>query len=150
MPNLIWPLDKVFITQGFGMRPEYYARYKLKGHNGIDLRVRFMDSPLGRRYVVAAADGSAYAVRADAHGYGTHIRLKHPDGSVTIYGHLTRSYVSQGASVKAGERIGLTGNTGDSSAAHLHFEYRPPGWENNIDNGYAGAVDPMPFIYPDH
>lgn len=140
------PLDKWFVTQLFGANPKIYAQFGLKGHDGIDLRTRFIDSPLGRRYVTAAHDGVVEIVRADAAGYGTHIRLRGPDGCMTIYGHLTKSYVSKGQSVKVGERIALTGNTGFSSGPHLHFEYRPAGWEKKSNNGYAGAVDPMPFL----
>jgi murein DD-endopeptidase MepM/ murein hydrolase activator NlpD len=146
--KLAWPLDKVFITQGFGMNPSFYARWGLKGHDGIDLRTRFIDSPLGRRYVTASLDGVVEIVRADATGYGTHIRLRHSDGSMTIYGHLTKSYVSKGQKVTTRQRIGLSGNTGTSTAPHLHFEYRPAGWENNRGNGYAGAIDPLPFMEP--
>lgn len=144
--KLLYPIDKIFITQRFGERPEYYAKYKLKGHNGVDFRTRFIDSPLGRRYVSASSDGVVEIVRADSGGYGTHIRLRHQDGSMTIYGHLTKSYVSKGDVVLAGQRIGLSGNTGDSSAPHLHFEYRPAGWTKNTSNGFAGAVDPMPLL----
>ncbi len=144
--KLLKPIDKWFITQVFGVNPKMYAKYGLKAHNGIDLRTRFIDSPLGRRYVTAAAPGIVEVTRADAGGYGTHIRLRHPDGSMTIYGHLTKSYVSQKQVVKAGQRIGLTGNTGASTGPHLHFEYRPAGWEKNTKNGYFGAVDPIPFL----
>ena len=144
--KLLHPLDKVVITQGFGLNPQIYKQFGLKGHDGLDYRTRFVDSPLGRRYVTAAADGVVEIVRADAAGYGTHIRLRHQDGSMTIYGHLTKSYVSKGDKVVAGQRIALSGNTGFSTAPHLHFEYRPAGWEKNTNNGYAGAVDPLPFI----
>lgn len=144
--KLSYPLEKIYITQRFGERPAYYAKYGLKGHNGVDFRTRFWDSPLGRTYVTASVDGAVEIVRADAAGYGTHIRLRHADGSMTIYGHLTRSYVSKGQSVKRGQRIGLSGNTGDSSAPHLHWEYRPTGWEKNTKNGYAGAVDPLKHL----
>lgn len=143
--KLLLPLDKIFITQHFGERPEYYKKYNLKGHNGVDFRTRFIDSPLGRVYVKASADAKVEIVRADANGYGTHIRLRHTDKSMTIYGHLTKSYVSKGQVVLAGQRIGLTGNSGDSSAPHLHWEFRPTGWEKNTKNGFAGAVDPLPF-----
>lgn len=146
MTKLLWPIDKIFITQKFGERPAYYAKYGLKGHNGLDFRTRFMDSPLGRRYITAAADGTVEIVRADAAGYGTHIRLRHPDGSMTIYGHLTKSYVSRGDKVKATQRIGLSGNTGDSSGPHLHWEYRAPGWEMHRNDGWGGASDPLPLI----
>lgn len=143
---LLKPIDKWFVTQVFGANPRVYAKFGLKGHDGIDLRTRFLDSPLGRRYVTASHAGTVEIVRADAGGYGTHIRLRGADGCLTIYGHLTKSYVSKDQKVKAGQRIGLTGNTGFSTGPHLHFEYRPAGWEKNTKNGYAGAVDPLPFI----
>ena len=144
--KLLYPIDKVFIMQNFGERPGFYKKYKMKGHNGIDFRTRFVDSPLGRRYITAAASGSVEVVRWDVTGYGVHVRIRHADGSMTIYGHLTKPYVSKGDKVAAGQRIGLSGNTGDSSGPHLHFEYRPSGWEKKAGNGYAGAVDPLPFL----
>lgn len=145
---LHWPLDKIYVTQKFGVNGAYYARYKMKGHNGIDLRTRFVDTPLAHRYVSAAAEGTVEVVRWDVRGYGVHVRIRHADGSLTIYGHLTKPYVSKGQKVKDQQVIGLSGNTGDSSGPHLHFEYRPAGWEKHADNGYAGAVDPTPFIIP--
>lgn len=144
--RLLKPLDKWFVTQGFGQNPQIYAKFNLRGHNGIDLRTRFVDSPLGHRYVTAAADGVVEIVRWDVAGYGVHIRLRHSDGSMTIYGHLMKPYVQKGDKIMAGQRIGLTDNTGFSTGAHLHFEYRPAGWEQHTDNGFAGAVDPLPFI----
>lgn len=144
---LYHPLDRVYITQSFGGNKSVYARFGLAGHNGTDYRVKFIDSPLGKRYCSAAADGIIEMVRDDgAKGYGLHIRIRHSDGSLTIYGHLSKPYVRQGAQIKAQEIIGLTGNSGFSSGAHLHFEYRPAGWEKNVKNGFAGAVDPTPFM----
>lgn len=142
---MIHPIDKVFYTQMFGERPEVYKQFGLKGHNGIDYRTRFLDSPLGKRYIVAALEGIVREVRWDIKGYGIHVRIDHPDGGLTIYGHLTKPYVEKGQSVKQGERIGLSGNSGFSSAPHLHFEYRPQGWETS-KNGYAGAINPLPLL----
>lgn len=142
--KLLKPLDKWEITQGFGMNPQIYARFNMKGHDGIDLRVKFLDSPLGRRYVTAAAEGWCEVRLDGASGYGNHVRIHHPDGSLTIYGHLTKPTVFHKQVVKAGERIGLSGNTGFSTGAHLHFEYRPANCD--VNNGYFGAVDPLPFI----
>jgi murein DD-endopeptidase MepM/ murein hydrolase activator NlpD len=144
--KLRWPLDKVYITQNFGSNPEAYKRYGLVGHNGIDLRTRYIDSPLGRRNVNAAANGVVEAVRYDIDGYGIHVRLRHDDGSMTIYAHLTKPYVSKGQRIGVGARLGLSGNTGFSSGPHLHFEYRPPGWEKNRLNGFGGAADPRMFF----
>ncbi len=142
--RLIHPIDKVFITQGFRARPEVYAQFGLNGHNGIDYRTRFIDSPLGRRYVIAAADGVIEEVRYDTKGYGIHIRQRMDDGSLLIYGHLSKPYAAIKSRVKAGDRIGLTGNTGFSSAPHLHFEVRPAPLESG--NGYKGAVNPMLYL----
>ena len=52
-----YPIDKVFITQGFGGNPDMYAKYGMEGHNGIDFRTRFVDSPLAHRYVTPAKEG---------------------------------------------------------------------------------------------
>lgn len=144
MEYLYYPLDKVYITQHFGDRPTYYLKYGLHGHDGLDLRTRWIDSPLGRRYVSAAADGIVEDARWDKTGYGTHLRIRHLDGSLTIYGHNTKLYVAKGQHVKAQQIIALSGSTGDSSAPHCHFELRPK--NADIHNGYAGAVDPLPFM----
>lgn len=143
---LYYPLDKIYVTQRFGVNPRMYAKYGLKGHNGIDLRTKFIDSPLGHRYVTAASDGVIETVRYDVRGYGIHIRQRMIDGSLLIYGHLAKPYVQIGDRVRTGQRIGLTDNTGDSTGSHLHFEFRPKGWENNLGNGFSGAVDPLPFM----
>ena len=144
MPILKYPLDKVFITQKFGENPDTYKKFGLKGHDGVDFRTRFVDSPLGRRYVTACADGTIEEIRYDIKGYGIHIRQRLWDGSLLIYGHLTKPYVALKAKVKAGDRIALSGNTGFSSAPHLHLEWRPK--DLKPKNGFAGAEDPIAFF----
>lgn len=144
MQYLYHPLDKVYLTQHFGENAKVYKQFGLRGHNGLDYRVKFVDSPLGRRYVSAALDGIVETVRWDIKGYGVHIRIRHADGSMTLYGHLTKPYVQKGDVVRAQQIIGLSGNTGFSSGAHLHFEYRPAGVSSS--NGFSGAVDPLPFM----
>ena len=144
--KLLWPLDKVFITQKFGANPLVYKKFGLNGHDGLDMRTRFFDSPLGKRYVTAVADGVIEEVRYDVKGYGIHIRQRLSNGDLFIYGHLTKPYVGPKTSVKAGQRIGLTGNSGFSSAPHLHVELRPK--NEPKDNGYYGAVDPLKHFGP--
>lgn len=144
MISLYWPLDKVFVTQGFGLNPNVYRKFGLAGHGGIDLRTRFIDSPLAHRYVTAAQTGEIEDVRWDINGYGVHVRQRLPDGSLLIYAHLTKPYVQKGQVVNARYRIGLTGNTGFSSGPHLHFEFRAAPIDAN--NGFAGAVNPLPFM----
>jgi murein DD-endopeptidase MepM/ murein hydrolase activator NlpD len=72
-------------------------------------------------------------------GYGTAIMIEHSDGMQSIYGHLSSKEVNAGDMVKAGQRIGKSGDTGNSSGPHLHFEIRK-GKNNPVDpSGYTGA-----------
>lgn len=154
MNYLRWPLERIEITQNFGVDfrdPKtgklVYASMGLKAHNGVDFRTRFftLDGILGRGKCFAALDGKVETIRFDKGGYGTHIRIRHTDGALTIYAHLSKVIVAVGQSVVEGEQIGVTGNTGLSSAPHLHFEYRPG--DIDVNNGYYGAVDPLPLLY---
>jgi len=86
-------------------------------HTGVDFAV-----PAGTD-VLAAADG----VIANANwgsAYGTQIVQKLSDNTYVIYAHLSKSLVKPGEKVKKGQHIGESGNTGNSTGAHLHFERR--------------------------
>ena len=138
--RLKYPLFPIKITQYFSERPNIYK--PLLGHNGIDFCTIYEDSPNGQRHILAAASGKVVNVDDQGtKGYGKYIRLKHEDGSETIYGHLSKQLVQIGQSVIAGEQIGISGNTGFSSAPHLHFGYRPP--EYDSANGFGGYTDPL-------
>lgn len=89
-------------------------------HPGIDLAV-----PEGSD-VRASGGGSVEAAGNDS-SYGLFVLLRHPAGYETMYGHLSRVLVSRGDDVKAGQVIALSGNTGRSTAPHLHFEIRHNG-----------------------
>jgi len=143
---MIYPLkDKTFLTQLFGENPKIYSRFNLKGHNGLDFRTKYPDTPLGRRYVYASLAGVVSEIKNQGNsGYGLFIRLGHNGDEQTVYGHLFRTYVKVGQRVTEGEKIGLTDNTGFSTGAHLHFGYRPKGF--NYNNGFAGYVDPLPYL----
>jgi murein DD-endopeptidase MepM/ murein hydrolase activator NlpD len=73
--------------------------------------------------VRASGGGTVLRTGTDAE-YGTFVLLQHPDGYQSMYGHLDRTTVQPGRPVNAGEVIGLSGNSGRSSAPHLHFEIR--------------------------
>jgi hypothetical protein len=75
-------------------------------------------------------------VRNDATGYGAHVRIQHDEGYLTIYGHMMDFKVKAGDEVEAGDVIGRSDNTGNSTGPHLHFELR----KNNV------AVDPAPML----
>ena len=128
--QLIKPFNGNYpVTQAFGEKTT-----DPKGHNGIDYGL-----PLGTP-VLAAADGEVWKAGWDSTGYGNCVMIKHPDGSGTVYGHLLNWSVYAGQKVKAGEKIGNSGNSGNSTGAHLHFEYR-----TKYDN-YKTAIDPTPYF----
>ena len=89
-------------------------------HPGIDLAV-----PEGSD--VRAAGGGTVEAAGNDSSYGLFVLLRHPAGYETMYGHLSRVLVSRGDDVKAGQVIALSGNTGRSTAPHLHFEIRHNG-----------------------
>jgi len=76
--------------------------------------------------VRAAGGGRVVAVGTDP-DYGMYVLLRHPDGYETMYGHASRLLVGEGEQVEAGQVIALTGNSGRSTAPHLHFEIRREG-----------------------
>ena len=99
------------ITSNFGMRT-------WRWHYGTDVRLMIGDT------VRAAFDGIVRIVAYDRHGYGNVIVIRHADGLETLYGHLSKKSVVIQQRVKAGDVIGLGGNTGHSTGSHLHFELR--------------------------
>ena len=101
------------ITSNYGYRKAYR-----RVHRGLDIKVYTGDT------IVSAFDGKVRIVRYDAGGYGKYVVIRHPNGLETIYGHLSKQLVKPDQLVKAGEPIGLGGNTGRSTGSHLHFETR--------------------------
>ena len=105
------PTPSTKITTPFGPR---WRRM----HNGLDLKVNIGDT------IVAAFDGKVRIVKYERRGYGKYVVIRHDNGLETVYGHLSKQLVEENQLVKAGEVIGLGGNTGRSTGSHLHFETR--------------------------
>ncbi|MFF6951836.1 M23 family metallopeptidase [Streptomyces iakyrus] len=133
MAKLIEPSKKWGISRGFG-----------NGHNGIDYKYP-LNTP-----VTAAADG---VVGFEGWGQndpwtlslgGIYVRIQHSDGSWTGYAHLSRTTVNKGQKVKAGQVVGYSGSTGQSTGPHLHFEVIPK--VQNWQNGYAARINPASFF----
>ena len=101
------------ITSRFGYRAAFRRQ-----HKGLDIKVYTGDT------IVAAFDGKVRIVRYERGGYGKYVVIRHDNGLETIYGHLSKQLVAVNDEVKAGEPIGLGGNTGRSTGSHLHFETR--------------------------
>ncbi|WP_242623051.1 M23 family metallopeptidase [Pseudonocardia sediminis] len=89
-------------------------------HYGLDIANR-IGTP-----IFAVADGVVID-SGPASGFGLWVRIRHQDGSISIYGHIDRSLVKRGQTVRAGDRIALMGNRGQSTGSHLHLEIRDEG-----------------------
>lgn len=87
-------------------------------HKGLDIKVYIGDT------IRSAFSGKVRIVRYEGGGYGKYIVIRHNNGLETIYGHLSKQLVKENQEVRAGEVIGLGGNTGRSTGSHLHFETR--------------------------
>ena len=95
-----------------------YSPRRRRMHKGIDLKVLKGDT------IRAAFNGKVRIKAFERRGYGYYVVLRHPNGLETIYGHLSKILVEENQIVRAGETIGLGGNTGRSTGSHLHFETR--------------------------
>ena len=135
-----WPTEFRIVTQWFGARPEFYGKFKLPGHEGIDFV-----APMGTK-IFAAAPGTIKRVQATDDGgvYGIQVRIQHVDGYETIYAHLKEAQVKLGQAVAAGDVLGLADSTGNSTGSHLHLTLKRAGftlgkYPNNI-------ADPTAFV----
>lgn len=99
------------ITSQFGPRWR-------RQHEGLDIKVYTGDT------IRSAFDGRVRITRYDRGGYGYFVVIRHPNGLETLYGHLSKIVAKEDQIVKAGDVIGLGGNTGRSTGSHLHFETR--------------------------
>mgnify|MGYP002767911935 CR=1 FL=1 len=106
------PASRV-VTSNFGYRAQFG-----RSHKGMDIKVYIGDT------IRAAFSGKVRIVRYERGGYGKYIVIRHNNGLETIYGHLSAQLVEENQDVRAGEVIGLGGNTGRSTGSHLHFETR--------------------------
>ena len=105
------PTSSRIVTSNFGAR---WGRQ----HKGLDIKVYVGDT------IRAAFSGKIRIVNYEPKGYGKYVVIRHHNGLETIYGHMSKHLVVENQDVKAGEPIGLGGNTGRSTGSHLHFETR--------------------------
>lgn len=105
------PTDRTNVTSNFGYRWR-------RQHKGIDVKVYIGDT------IRSAFNGKVRIVKYDRRGYGKYVVIRHYNGLETIYGHMSKWLVAENQEVKAGDPIGLGGNTGRSTGSHLHFETR--------------------------
>lgn len=116
---LAFPVKSVRITQGYG-KTSYSNHYVSGRHNGIDFGAKTKNAS-GDTVMAAAAGKVVGTGDMGRVAYGRWIAIDHGNGLVTLYGHLSKISVSKGQKVSREQKIGEMGNTGDSTAAHLHF-----------------------------
>jgi murein DD-endopeptidase MepM/ murein hydrolase activator NlpD len=125
------PLSNIKQTSPFGPR---WGRL----HAGVDL-----DLETGYP-VLSAFDGIVRISGYNYGGYGNYVVVRHYNGLETLYGHLSKRNFEPGQFVKAGDEIGLGGNTGRSTGSHLHFETRYEGNPFNPVHVYDfGKAEPV-------
>lgn len=157
--GFVMPTTNTKITDVFGYRPR-----RRRVHQGLDIDVERGDT------IYSAFDGKVRIASYQRRGYGHYVVIRHDNGLETLYAHLSKKFVGENQNVKAGEPIGLGGNSGRSSGSHLHFEtllmgkslnpallfdfknqdvtgdtyiYRKPG-SRYVENGKVKVVGPEP------
>jgi murein DD-endopeptidase MepM/ murein hydrolase activator NlpD len=131
------------VTQLFGKRPEYYAKFGLAGHEGVDI------VPIEPYWGIHAIAAGKVVIDYDnpaGRVYGDEVRIKEPSGRVRAYCHLSENIVTIGQEIAEGQLIGIMGDTGGSEGAHLHtmvYDETPDGKRLNWDNHFKGCLDPL-------
>lgn len=127
------PVKKYTLSASFNQAGNMWS----SKHSGQDFAV-----PSGTK-VFAAHGGTVVKAggngAGDGSAYGNAIVIKHGNGTYSQYAHLSKINVKVGQVVATGQRIALSGNTGNSSGPHLHFEIRTTA-------NYGSAVDPVAFL----
>jgi murein DD-endopeptidase MepM/ murein hydrolase activator NlpD len=132
-PSWVDPVKKYKLSASFAQAGGMWQ----STHSGQDFAVP-SGTPVhavhGGTVVKAGGNGAG-----DGPAYGNAVVIKHGNGTYSQYAHLSRIHVKAGQIVKTGQKIALSGNTGNSSGPHLHFEIR-------TTPNYGTAVDPVAFL----
>lgn len=127
--SFIWPCNNKIVTSTVKIR---WGRW----HKGIDIGARYEN-------VYAAASGYAYRLENPG-GYGHYIMIVHGSGYITLYGHLDSFKITSGQYVSQGQVIAISGNSGSSQGAHLHFEIRKA---SSISNYFSSTfLNPLDYL----
>jgi murein DD-endopeptidase MepM/ murein hydrolase activator NlpD len=117
---LQWPLDSVFVTQGFGKTVAAKKLYVSGSHNGIDLRASMGTAVKSAASGVVVGTGDTDPACRGA-SYGKWVLVKHNNGLTTVYGHLSLIKVAAGQTVGAGQLLAYSGQSGYATGPHLHL-----------------------------
>lgn len=124
------PVDGGFVSSGFGKRRDPFTK-RISRHEGVDFQTR------SGAKVYATADGVVIMSKY-RRGYGYTVEIDHGSGMVTRYAHNAKNLVRVGERVERGHVVAYVGNSGRSTAPHLHYEVRLSGVAQN----------PLKYILP--
>lgn len=138
------PLKEIHVNYAYGFSKSYGVKF----HNGIDLKA------LVRTKLFSVDDGIVAFIRLDSPTGGKYVIIEH-EGYCSGYYHCNSITVNVEEKVYAGQLIAYSGNTGQSTGAHLHFEIRLGKYDNNYWNKlstgrYANSVDPEPYLIDEY
>ncbi|MEX2568070.1 MAG: M23 family metallopeptidase [Cyclobacteriaceae bacterium] len=126
------------LASGYGMRLHPILKVR-KMHSGVDF-----SAPKGTP-VYATGDGVVKLVRTEFGGYGKYIMIDHGFGFVSRYAHMNDFNVRVGDKIKRGDQIGTVGNTGSSTAPHVHYEVIKDDKYVNPVNYFFKDLEPSEF-----
>lgn len=126
------------LLSGFGMRVHPIHKVK-RLHKGIDFT-----APQGT-HIQATGNGKVTGVNKAGRGYGNNVTIDHGYGYVTLYAHMYSIDVKEGQQVKKGQKIGVVGSTGSSTAPHLHYEVRYKGQAVNPIDYCLDGLSPKEY-----
>lgn len=122
--------DSVYVRPTVGRLTSVYGARWGTSHNGIDI-ANSIGTPIHALTDAVVEDAGP------ASGFGLWVKLRHPDGTQSVYGHVNRMFVETGQEVRAGEQIAEIGNRGFSTGPHLHME---------IWDAEGGKINPIPYL----
>ncbi|MEZ4832471.1 MAG: M23 family metallopeptidase [Caldilineaceae bacterium] len=130
------------VSQLWGDNPDFYKQFTydgvpLRGHNGIDFSM-----PIGTP-IATSDEGRVLTVGASPAGFGNWVMVDHRWGQ-SVYAHMNRVTVREGETVRRGDVLGESGNSGTSTGPHLHFSIRITPYYRG--DGWGGYCDPLPFM----
>jgi murein DD-endopeptidase MepM/ murein hydrolase activator NlpD len=126
------------LSSGFGRRIDPYYK-KPKFHYGVDF-----SAPQGTP-IYATGNGTVKKTRKSRRGFGNHIVIDHGYGYESLYAHMQKYTVRRGQKVKRGDLIGYVGNSGKSTAPHLHYEVHKDGRKINPAYYFHNDLSPEEF-----
>ena len=129
-------LKRMASGYGYRIHPIYKTR---KMHYGMDFSAKTGTE------IYSTGDGVVSKVKRSKRGYGNYVKINHGFGYETLYAHMSKYIVKKGQKVKRGEVIGFVGNSGISTAPHLHYEVRKDNKKINPVNFYYNDLSPEEY-----